>query len=200
MKSIIDHYDRLIDEGNDPIFDSEPLREYMDKWDGQNFIDKMHLDETKTVLEIGVGTGRLAIKVAPKCKSIVGIDISPKTIERASQNLPFANVDLVCDDFLKHKFVGKYDIIYSSLTFMHIEDKALAIKKIASLLNKNGRFLLSIDKNQDDFIDMGSRIIKVYHDSPEEIKKLILLSELTIEEIYETDFAHIFVAVKPNDP
>lgn len=196
MKSIIDHYDRLIDEGNDSVFDSEPLREYMDKWDGQNFIDKMHLDETKNVLEIGVGTGRLAIKVAKQCKSFLGIDISPKTIERANQNLPFANVDLVCDDFLKHKFVGKFDIIYSSLTFMHIDDKAFAVKKIASLLNNNGRFLLSIDKNQDDFIDMGSRRIKVYPDSPEEIKKFIVLSDLKIEEIYETEFAHIFVARK----
>lgn len=199
MKSIIDHYDELIDEGNDPVFDSEPLREYMNKWDGQDFIDKMQLDDTKEVLEIGVGTGRLAIKVAPLCKSFVGIDISPKTIERAKQNLPFTNGCLVCDDFLGHKFHKSFDIIYSSLTFMHIEDKAFAIKKIASLLSKNGRFLLSIDKNQDDFIDMGSRKIKIYPDSPEEIRRLILLSDLTIEEIYETELAHIFVAVKPND-
>ena len=196
MKSIIDHYDRLIDEGNDPVFDPETLREYMNKWDGQYFIDKMQLDDTKTVLEIGVGTGRLAIKVAKQCKSFLGIDISPKTVERARHNLPFNNINIVCDDFLKHKFVGKFDIIYSSLTFMHIEDKAFAVKKIASLLNKNGRFLLSIDKNQDDFIDMGSRVIKIYPDSSEKIKKLILLSELTIEEIYETEFAHIFVARK----
>lgn len=38
---VIKHYDLLIDEGNDPVHDSEPLREYMDKWDGQAFIDKM---------------------------------------------------------------------------------------------------------------------------------------------------------------
>lgn len=199
MNDIIEHYERLIDEGNDPVFDSEPLRAYMNKWDGQDFIDKMHLDDAKTVLEIGVGTGRLAIKVAKQCKSFLGIDISPKTVERARHNLPFNNINIVCDDFIGHRFDKKFDIIYSSLTFMHIDDKAFAVKKIASLLNNNGRFLLSIDKNQDDFIDMGSRRIKVYPDSPEEIKKLIVLSNLKIEEIYETEFAHIFVTVKPNN-
>jgi ubiquinone/menaquinone biosynthesis C-methylase UbiE len=33
----------------------------MDKWDGQVFIDELRLSSVKTVLEIGVGTGRLAL-------------------------------------------------------------------------------------------------------------------------------------------
>ena len=31
---IITHYDKLIDDNNDPFRDPPPLREYMDKWDG----------------------------------------------------------------------------------------------------------------------------------------------------------------------
>ena len=86
MKSIlnremIQHYDLLIDENNDPVHDPKPLRDYMDKWDGQSFLDKMKLDKDKSVLEIGVGTGRLAVRVAPLCGQFYGIDISPKTIE-----------------------------------------------------------------------------------------------------------------------
>lgn len=30
---VINHYDSLIDENNDPVFDPQPLKEYMDKWD-----------------------------------------------------------------------------------------------------------------------------------------------------------------------
>ena len=196
MKQVIKHYDKLIDEGNDPVFDPKPLREYMNKWDGPAFIEKMCLDESKTVLEIGVGTGRLAINVAPRCKSFVGIDISPKTIARAKENLTFNNIKLICDDFLCYDFKETYDVIYSSLTFMHIEDKLFAISKVASILNNNGKFVLSIDKNQSDFIDYVTRKIRIYPDSPEEIRKLILISELEIEEIYETEFAHIFVVRK----
>ncbi|MDE6111645.1 MAG: class I SAM-dependent methyltransferase, partial [Eubacterium sp.] len=62
MNDIAKHYDLLIEENNDPVHDPEPLRIYMDKWDGQKFIDNLELNKNKTVLEIGVGTGRLAIK------------------------------------------------------------------------------------------------------------------------------------------
>lgn len=36
---LIDHYDCLIDEGNDPVHDPAPLKDYMDKWDGDRFIE-----------------------------------------------------------------------------------------------------------------------------------------------------------------
>ena len=87
MKDVIEHYNKLIDENNDPARDPQPLKDYMDKWDGQKFIESMQLDKRKFVLEIGVGTGRLAMKVAPNCKSLCGIDISEKTIQRATENL-----------------------------------------------------------------------------------------------------------------
>ena len=64
---VITHYDLLVDEGNDPVCDPEPLKQYMDKWDGQAFIDALQLDKTKSVFEIGVGTGRLAVRTVPFC-------------------------------------------------------------------------------------------------------------------------------------
>lgn len=194
---IIHHYDLLIDEGNDPVHDPEPLREYMDKWDGQVFIDKMQLDENKTVLEIGVGTGRLAIRVAPLCGEFYGVDISTKTLERAKENLAeFENVRLTCADFLSYEFNGTFDVVYSSLTFMHIEDKQRAVNKIAGLLNDAGRFILSIDKNPSEFIDIGTRKIRIFPDTPVEMAECIRTAGLTILNQYDTQFATIFVAQK----
>ena len=80
---VIAHYDLLVDENNDPFYDSPELKDYMNKWDHQVFIDVLQLDENKEILEIGLGTGRIAVKVAPYCKRLTGIDISPKTIQRA---------------------------------------------------------------------------------------------------------------------
>lgn len=194
---VIQHYDLLVKEDNDPVHDTKPLRDYMDKWDGQGFIDKMELDKNKSVLEIGVGTGRLAVRVAPLCGQFCGIDISPKTIERAKENLADSwNVTLHCGDFLNFPFDSKFDVIYSSLTFMHIEEKQKAVNKITELLNNDGRFVLSIDKNQDGFIDTGTRRITVFPDTPAEIKTYIANSGLLLLEHYETEFAHIFVAKK----
>ena len=195
--SVTHHYDLLIDENNDPVHDPRPLQDYMDKWDGQAFIDKMELDKDKTVLEIGIGTGRLAVRVAPLCGEFYGVDISSKTIERAKENLAeFENVTLACADFLSYEFGRVFDIVYSSLTFMHIEDKQRAVNKIAELLNYAGRFVLSIDKNPSEFIDTGTRKIRIFPDTPEEIKTYIANSGLLLIEHYETEFAHIFVATK----
>ena len=197
MRNVIEHYNKLIDENNDPVRDPKPLKDYMDKWDGQKFIESMQLDKTKSVLEIGVGTGRLAMKVAPNCGRFVGIDISPKTIQRATENLVLhRNIELICDDFMSFVFDEQFDIIYSSLTFMHIADKASAIGKVAALLNTNGRFVLSLDKNQNDFIDMGTRKIKIYPDNPTDICRLITTENLELIDQFETENAHVIVSKK----
>ena len=191
---VIRHYDLLIDEDNDPVNDPKPLQDYMDKWDGQSFIDKMKLDKSKSVLEIGVGTGRLAVRTAPLCGKFCGIDISPKTIERAKQNLSkYSNITLICRNFLTYEFKTNFDVIYSSLTFMHIEDKQSAVRKISSLLNQNGIFALSVDKNQSQYIDYESRKIKVFPDNPDDIKEYFKNASLNLIDQYETEHAHIFI-------
>ena len=199
------HYDALINEIDDPqnykvvdpAHDIEPLKSYMNKWDGEAFLEAMQLNLNKSVLEIGVGTGRLALRVCGKCGSFTGIDISPKTIERAKENLrEFSNVHLICGNYLTHKFHSTFDVIYSSLTFMHIEDKQAAIQKTADLLTPGGRFVLSIDKNQQTEIDYGTRRIPVFPDRPEEVSELLTKAGFTIEQQFETEFAVIFTVVK----
>lgn len=197
INDIIHHYDLLVDEGNDPVHDPEPLQDYMNKWDGQDFINAMQLDKTKSVLEIGVGTGRLAVRVALLCDKFCGIDISPKTVNKAKENLAeYSNVNLICGDFLTHSFLEQFDVIYSSLTFMHIKEKQFAIDKVFMLLKDGGRFILSIDKNQDKCIDMGQRKIKIFPDDPKSVAKYIADCEMKIKEQFETEFGYVFVAVR----
>ncbi len=196
-ENVVRHYNLLVKENNDPVRDSQPLREYMDKWDGQEFIDEMELDKAKSVLEIGVGTGRLAVRVAPLCGKFCGIDISPKTVKRAEENLSeYKNVTLICGDFLNFRFDRSFDIIYSSLTFMHIKDKRGAVNKIACLLNYGGRFILSLDKNKSEFIDTGKSRIKIYPDEPDTLEEYIKAAGLTALRRYETEHAAIIVSAK----
>jgi SAM-dependent methyltransferase len=126
-----------------------------------------------------------------------GIDISPKAVIRAKENLAsLPNVSIVCDDYLIHEFDRQFNVIYSSLTFMHIKDKLTAINKIAGLLSDNGRFVLSTDKNRDEYIVMHDRKVKIYPDNHEEIRGYIKAARLKLEKHFETEFAHIFVAEK----
>ena len=195
--SATDHYDALIDENNDPVHDPEPMKVYMDKWDGEPFIEALQLSANKSILEIGVGTGRLAVRVCSKCGNFTGIDISPKTVRQAKENLKDClNIHLICGDFLNYPFAETFDVIYSSLTFMHIKDKRAATRKIAGLLNIGGRFALSVSKEQQTMLDFGNRKIEIYPDTPEEITFLLTESGLMIEKTFETEFAVIFAAMK----
>lgn len=191
------HYDLLIEENNDPFREPPALRQYMESWDGQVFQDLMELDPSKTVLEIGVGTGRIAGKTAGYCHHLTGIDISPKTIGRARDNLRhYQNITLICDDFSTHIFQETYDIIYSTLTMMHFQDKSFVISKISTLLNDGGLICLSIDKNQSKWIDMGDRRIRIYPDTPQRIIASAEQAGLRAKRLVEIENAHIVVLVK----
>ena len=194
---VIIHYDALIDEGNDPFRDPKPLKDYMDRWDGKRFIGCLSLNKNKTVLEIGVGTGRLAERVAPLCKEFTGIDISEKTIERAKENLAgLPNITLISDDFYRHVFCEQFDIIYSSLTFMHFKDKQKAIEIVFSILKPGGVFVLSIDKNSNNHIRCGEREIEIFPDDLQSTKEYIINAGFVIKDVVETDAAYIISAAK----
>ena len=79
---------------------------------------------------------------------------------------------------------------------MHVEDKQAAINKVSRLLNDGGIFVLSIDKNQSEYIDVGTRRIKIYPDTPESIKEKLLCAKLSVAETFETEFAYVFVGKK----
>ena len=79
---------------------------------------------------------------------------------------------------------------------MHIEEKQKAINKVAALLKDGGRFVLSIDKNQNDTIEYGTRKIKIYPDRQEDIIKYINQSGMNLIKVFETEFAYIFIAHK----
>ena len=191
------HYDLLIEENNDPFCDPPVLRKHMESWDGQTFLDLMELSPSKTVLEIGVGTGRLAEKTAGRCRHLTGIDLSPKTIERARENLRhFTNLSLICGDFADYPFQESFDVIYSSLTMMHFADKKQVIGKMNALLNPGGLLCLSIDKNQSEWIDMGSRRIRIYPDTPQRTVTLAEQAGLKTKMIAEVENAYLLAFIK----
>lgn len=197
INNVSSHYDALIDENNDPVFDPEPLKIYMDRWDGAAFFDLLDLSVSKSVLEIGVGTGRLAIRTAPLCRTFTGIDISEKTVEKAKQNLKrFSNVTLIHGDFNTFDFSEKYDVIYSSLTFMHFNNKTDTIEKIYSLLVPNGSFVLSIDKSRNKYIECNGRTVEIYPDDPDITKTHLHNAKFVVESVIETEAAYLFSAKK----
>jgi hypothetical protein len=63
-------------------------------------------------------------------------------------------------------------------------------------LKDNGIFVLSIDKNQDGFIDMGDRKIKIYPDTATNISELIKDTTMSVARVLEIENAYIIVSRK----
>ncbi|NLG27981.1 MAG: methyltransferase domain-containing protein, partial [Chloroflexi bacterium] len=106
------------------------------------------------------------------------------------------NAELVCGDFLDLDFGATFDVVYSSLTFLHIRDKAAAIRKVHSLLSDQGRFVVSLGKDRSTRLEYGDHCVQVYPDSVEEMAALLEKAGLRVESIVETDYAHLLTAVK----
>jgi len=172
----------------------------MSNWDGPLFFQNLAIDNTKSILEIGVGTGRLAKQLLDiGCREVVGIDISPKTIKRAKENLKsYKNIELIEENAVTFVQHNKFDIIYSVLTFQHIEDKELAVKNIFASMKIGGYFILSISNKTNYWLDYGSRRVRLFPQSKEHYLKMLNDNGFVLEFEQETEsgFATIIKAKK----
>ncbi|TCZ79330.1 class I SAM-dependent methyltransferase [Paenibacillus albiflavus] len=182
-----EHYEMLIDEGNDPLQDPPQLQAYMNRWDGPSFFNELK-PKNSMVLDIGIGTGRIAKTVLHAgCQFLVGIDISPKTLDRARTNLSsYPNLELVNTDVNNFIRPNIFDLAYSVLTFLHIEDKEKALNNIYISLKNNGSFVLSVSKD-NEWLECGDRKIKLYPIGLEDYIRLFQSIGFQIESIQETE-------------
>lgn len=187
IKSTIEHYEILIDDGNDPYHDNEVLQEYMNRWTGNDFLNLLNVNKEKRILEVGVGTGRLAKRVLDVgCFEYVGIDISPSTIQRAKQNLAnFNNVEIINENIIDFNEKEVFDIVFSVLTFQHILDKREAIKRMVGAVKPKGSIVLSLDNINGEYIEYGSHKVNIYPNNVQEIISYMNEFDCDIEVVRE---------------
>lgn len=97
------------------------------------------------VLDIGCGSGNLALKFLAKGHDVTGIDISPRMIrilEAKLKNLPpTGQIDLVAQDidrFLDDNPGARFDVITLSSVLHHLPDIETFLGAVSSRLNDSG--------------------------------------------------------------
>src|SRR6266849_3125371 len=91
-----------------------------------NLYDRLANFIGKTFLDLGTGGGRLALRVAPKVKEAIGVDISKNKIEIAnSKKGNLSNVSFEVADATQMRFPdGYFDLIVSAGMFEYLSDPA----------------------------------------------------------------------------
>jgi SAM-dependent methyltransferase len=100
-------------------------------------------DRPKRALDMGCGSGRWAVLVAPLVDTLVAADASSEALEVAKRNVYAHNVSfLECSPETLPFPDGHFDFIFSLGVLHHLPDTQAAIRSLASKIAPGGRLLL----------------------------------------------------------
>jgi len=105
---------------------------------------ELGLGPESTLVDLGTGTGALALAAAPMCRRVVAVDVSPAMlayVQRQATEQHAANLELVQAGFLSYEHSGApADFIYTRHALHQIPDfwKAIALQRMAAILKPHG--------------------------------------------------------------
>ena len=96
-----------------------------------------------SVLDIGCGLGRLAVKLATHNREVTGVDLSPEMIARARKEVRgVEHLTFLCGDFLERNFTAQqFDFVISAAALHHMPETA-AVPRMVELLRPGGRLVI----------------------------------------------------------
>jgi SAM-dependent methyltransferase len=119
------------------------------------------------VLELGVGTGRIAVPIASAGVPVVGVDLSEGMLGVARERAELAGVDLDLrqGDMRDPPVEGTFPLVvipFRSLLHMETDhDRRAVLRVVAKLLEPNGRFVFDVfAPGADDIADTHGRWIE----------------------------------------
>jgi trans-aconitate 2-methyltransferase len=112
---------------------------------GRKVLERLSLDGSETVLDIGCGSGRLTAEIADRVPAgrVVGLDRSVAMLEKASVWLRGRSpqTTLVLADASALPFRRAFDAVFSGATFHWIQDHAALFRSIVMALRPGGRLV-----------------------------------------------------------
>lgn len=114
------------------------------------------------VLELGVGTGRLALPLADRGVDVRGIDASPAMVEKLRSKPGGSRVPVVIGDFADLRVEGKFSLIFAAFnTFFALlsrDEQARCFSRVAERLAPEGVFVIEAFVPDPSRFDRGQRV------------------------------------------
>ncbi|NDV57972.1 class I SAM-dependent methyltransferase [Bacteroides sp. 519] len=156
------------------------IAEFYDEWSkgdpaAQECID-FYVDmcyNENDIVELGVGTGRIAIEIAKKGKKITGIDICQEMLDKFYEKSIIWNIqdkiNIICSDVKNFKLNNKANLItfpFRSIGhLLSLDEKEVLLKNVYLQLSDGGQFVFDhyiFNKSWADQYNNISRLMYFY--------------------------------------
>lgn len=156
-------------------YDKEHLKFRNFKEEAKHIVQALEITNHDTVLDIGCGTGGIALNLVKYCNKVICVDISREmldVLETKAKKQNINNIEIHSAGFLTYKHEGhdKVDKIVSKFALHHLPDfwKSVALLKMAEILKTGGKLYLSdliFTFNVDDHEKSISELINRMNDA-----------------------------------
>jgi 2-polyprenyl-3-methyl-5-hydroxy-6-metoxy-1,4-benzoquinol methylase len=102
--------------------------------------------DTKSVVDIGCGTGWLTARMARLARHVVGVDMSTRSIEMAMRGSALPNIEYVNSEFLRFARTHQhgFSVAVANMTLMTVVPLESFVRAIACVLKRDGHLILTI--------------------------------------------------------
>jgi SAM-dependent methyltransferase len=140
----------------DEIWDAEAARSYDTPGEGmfapeilEPTVDRLvELAEGGRVLELAIGTGRVAVPLAQRGVPVTGIELSEPMVERLREKVDEATVPVVVGDMATARAPGEYSLVYlvyNTISNLLTQDEQVeCFRNAARHLGAGGRFVIEL--------------------------------------------------------
>ncbi|KAG9089829.1 hypothetical protein FRC06_001368 [Ceratobasidium sp. 370] len=139
-------------------YDANPVAQRLAKKCSSAIIKAVPFDEDKTVvMDYACGTGLLSQALAPHTRTLIGVDISPKSVDYynervANQGISGDEMRAVCVELKERGAEGpdaldgiEFDVVVCTNAYHHFDDVGVITKILASYLKSGTGTLVVVD-------------------------------------------------------
>jgi SAM-dependent methyltransferase len=124
------------------------------------------------VLELGIGTGRVALPLAGRGISITGVDLSSAMVDQLRAKPGGADIPVVIGDFASTRLDGEFGLVFLVFnTIMNLttqDEQVACFRSAAAHLTKGGYFVVEVNVPDLQRLPAGERF-RPFHVSDEHV-------------------------------
>lgn len=187
--SISESYDEFVIKGDDKAVFYTNYDQLLDCVYKKSIYN---LDQSSSILDIGVGTGNLSIKYLEDAFNIVGMDQSIKMMIKAKEKAP--KLKLKYGSLTNLPFPNSsFDRIVSTFTFHHLDqnEKVISLKEMLRVIKANGEIYIGDIMSETSNIPVEIRDTNEHYTVIQSFSEILKLENLIFEIIKIDQFLFV---------